>query len=419
MSHKEKNPIWQFFKKSTSNESKAICEVCEKSFSLGSHQPKKQTLHGLKQHLSKFHVAENRQVLKRQCELDEIKNQAKLRRMNSKTSLEVLCPEKSSLVQLTIPSLTAKPKVVQWPDDHEISRRIDKAIMDFLIVNMLPYTLVESEAFQRLNFTDPYAVQKYRFKSEKYFRTSLMPQTYENVKSKVQNLLTKCEWLSATTDIWTNAPKTCSLLSFTAHFIVDHQRIKVILGACVLEEDHTAQYIERKFTEIVSEWNLNGKIFLVLRDNAANMACAMHGHYESIGCVSHTLQLVIKKTLFLDEPIKDILNKSRKIVGHFKHSEPASRKLTEFQNQCGLKNHVLVQDVDVKWNSTYLMLERLLEQKNAINLYSIECGKIDTLSCNEWDVIKHLTDVLQFFSEATLDLSFDKACISIIIPLVS
>jgi len=33
--------------------------------------------------------------------------------------------------------------------------------------------------------------------------------------------------------------------------------------------------------------------------------------------------------------------------------------------------------------------------------------------------MKNLTDVLKYFYEATLDLSFDNACISIIIPLIS
>lgn len=65
------------------------------------------------------------------------------------------------------------------------------------------------------------------------------------------------------------------------------------------------------------------------------------------------------------------------------------------------------------------MLERLLEQKSAVNLYSVEHGKIETQTSDEWDLIKHLTNVLKFFYEATLELSFNNACISIVIPLIS
>lgn len=63
--------------------------------------------------------------------------------------------------------------------------------MDLLIVDMLPYALVEGEAFRRLNFADPLVVHKYRMKSKKYFRTSLMPKTYAIMKSKVMNLIIK------------------------------------------------------------------------------------------------------------------------------------------------------------------------------------------------------------------------------------
>ncbi|CAH1960188.1 unnamed protein product [Acanthoscelides obtectus] len=350
MSQRERNPIWQFFEKSTNDLSKAVCKICKKSLSLGSQEPKKQTLYGVKQHLSKFHGTEHRQVLKRQSELENIKNELNIQK-RTKVSLAVLETAKGNqptLVQSTIPSL-ARPKCVQWPDDHEISRRIDKAIMDLMIVDMLPYSLVSGEAFQRLNFADPDAFHKYRLKSEKFFRTTLMPQTYERVKAKVKKLIAKSDWLSVTADIWTNTSKSCSLLSLTGHFIIEHQRLKVILGAAVMEQDHTSQYIERKFTEMINEWNLNCKIFLVLRDNAANMACAMRtGHYESLGCVSHTLQLVIKQSIFADEDTTEIIKKCRKIVGHFHHSEPATRKLKECQIQCGLPEHALVQSIDIR-----------------------------------------------------------------------
>ncbi|CAH1997700.1 unnamed protein product [Acanthoscelides obtectus] len=150
------------------------------------------------------------------------------------------------------------------------------------------------------------------------------------------------------------------------------------------------------------------------------MACAMRtGHYESLGCVSHTLQLVIKQSLFADEDTTEIIKKCRKIVGHFHHSEPATRKLKECQIQCGLPEHALVQSIDIRWNSTYLMFQRLLEQKNAINLYTVQHGKIDTLCPTKWKIMKRLIEVLKFFYEATLDLSLNDACISIIIPLIS
>lgn len=54
-----------------------------------------------------------------------------------------------------------------------------------------------------------------------------------------------------------------------------------------------------------------------------------------------------------------------------------------------------------------------------MNLYSVEHGGINTLSSSDWNLINDITIVLKFFYEATLDLSYDNACISIIIPLIS
>lgn len=216
--------------------------------------------------------------------------------------------------------------------------------MGLIIVDMLPYNLVQGEAFRKLNFTDPQAPSRYRYKSEKYFRTSLM--TYEKVKKKVKLLLEKAEWISFTTDIWSNQTKTCSLLSFTAHLFVGSRREKVKLVASVMEEDHTGQYIAQKLSETIAEYNIKDKIHMGIRDNASNMNAAMrYGNFVSIGCVAHTLQLVIHDVIFKDAAVMAIVKKCRKIAGHFKKSEQASRYLNKFQETCDLPKHALIQDV--------------------------------------------------------------------------
>ncbi|GBP04011.1 Zinc finger BED domain-containing protein 4 [Eumeta japonica] len=62
---------------------------------------------------------------------------------------------------------------------------------------------------------------------------------------------------------------------------------------------------------------------------------------------------------------------------------------------------------------------KVVRTKTAVNLYSVEHDRIDTLSSSDWELMKNLTQVLKFFYEATLDLSFDNACISIVIPLIA
>lgn len=57
-------------------------------------------------------------------------------------------------------------------------------------------------------------------------------------------------------------------------------------------------------------------------------------------------------------------------MGHFRRNEQASRKLTECQKKLW---------IEVRWNSTYNMLQRLLEQRRAVNVYGVEHGVIKTL----------------------------------------
>jgi len=103
---------------------------------------------------------------------------------------------------------------------------------------------VEGDAFKHLNFADPAAAaHRHEPKMEKYLRTTTMPATYDKVALRVHNLFSKVGYVSFTTDSWSNASKSCSLLSFTAHFLHQSARQKVILAAMVLEQDHTGAYL--------------------------------------------------------------------------------------------------------------------------------------------------------------------------------
>ncbi|CAL1532599.1 unnamed protein product [Lymnaea stagnalis] len=150
------------------------------------------------------------------------------------------------------------------------------------------------------------------------------------------------------------------------------------------------------------------------------MKCAMKlAGVADIGCVSHTLQLVLHDALFTQTSVEAVIKKARKIVTHFKHSEQACRHLTEHQRTMNIPAHSLLQDVETRWNSTYLMLERLQEQSKAIHLFSVERGGIDSLSNAEWELAGKIVKLLKPFYTATLEICADDACISLVIPLVA
>src|SRR5690242_8357783 len=63
-----KNPVWEFLKKSEQDKRLAICKSCSTTHSLGSDEPKKQTVTGLVKHLERVHPDFYKNYLKKKEE---------------------------------------------------------------------------------------------------------------------------------------------------------------------------------------------------------------------------------------------------------------------------------------------------------------------------------------------------------------
>ena len=68
-----------------------------------------------------------------------------------------------------------------------------------------------------------------------------------------------------------------------------------------------------KYLEMLAEWEIkHDQVHLVLRDNAANMAKAMRDpSLPSLGCFSHTLQLVVHDGVLSQLVVMDTLTVCR------------------------------------------------------------------------------------------------------------
>ena len=62
-----------------------------------------------------------------------------------------------------------------------------------------------------------------------------------------------------------------------------------------------------------------------------------------------------------------MLHTARGSVAHFKHSVSSMKALHSCQKTLGKKDKFLIQDEPTRWDSTYQMLDRLLEQKDAVS----------------------------------------------------
>ena len=152
---------------------------------------------------------------------------------------------------------------------------------------------------------------------------------------------------SFTCDAWSTSSAGESLLSLTAHWVVEKfERMSAVLHVMALEDSHTGMYIAEKFNDMLSDWSITKEnVHLVLRDNASNMERAMKdAGIGSYGCFAHSLQLVVHDGVLSQRIVSDLLAVCRRIVGHFKWSTKALDKLRDIQQNLGVPNHRLKQD---------------------------------------------------------------------------
>ena len=137
-----------------------------------------------------------------------------------------------------------------------------------------------------------------------------------------------------------------------------------------------------------------------------------------VGCFIHSLQLCIEDAVFSQRAVIDITAKCRTICTHFSHSVVACEELKRIQTDLGLPLHKMIQDVRTRWNSTYYMLERSHEQRQALMTYGMD-HDIPLLTHQQWGVVANILRVLQPFEELTKTCSYGEALISVIIPSVN
>ncbi|KAK1889398.1 Zinc finger BED domain containing protein 1 [Dissostichus eleginoides] len=201
----------------------------------------------------------------------------------------------------------------------------------------------------------------------------------------------------------------------------------------VLEVSHTAANIAERLGEVMEEFGIPPeKRVAVVHDNAANMVlCAQQlsqnpswGNVQGIRCAGHTLQLCINAAVKLD-PICRVIAAARRLVGHFKKSAKATSALTLKQKQQNVAEHKLIQDVSTRWNSTYSMLERLLEQRCPVTAVLSEPGTTHRsdrdldLTTAQWRIAEDIVSVLRPMINLTELLSQDvNASLSATLPML-
>ncbi|XP_063216764.1 zinc finger BED domain-containing protein 4-like [Bacillus rossius redtenbacheri] len=213
--------------------------------------------------------------------------------------------------------------------------------------------------------------------------------------------------VSLTIDLWTSQ-KQEGYISVTSHFLTrDFAMQNHTLECSHFPGQHTGTAIYQKLCHLTSNWGISLSStqipIYVVSDNARNFSSALTGKpVVHLNCVAHNLQLAISDAV-AEVGLDSVLKTCRSIVGHYKHSTKSRERLQSIKKKLGLPEHALIQMIDTRWNSTYLMLERLHEQKEAVSADLPNCGK-ESLTANEWNLIAVYVKILQPLFLATKEL---------------
>ena len=181
-----------------------------------------------------------------------------------------------------------------------------------------------------------------------------------------------------------------------------------------MPQDHNATNIKQVLTETLELWKLEtAKLVGITTDSGSNikLACELL-NWRSFSCFGHNFNLAIRKGLN-DTRIQRALRICRRVVAAFSRSWKKQCDLVAAQEQ-NLPIHKLKLGVVTQWGSVYDMVNRLMEQMEAIRVVLCDDRSSSHLipSWQDYDILLSITAALKPLKVMTDALS-GESCVTI------
>ncbi|XP_004700682.1 zinc finger BED domain-containing protein 4 [Echinops telfairi] len=407
VSSKKTSKLWNHFSICSADSTKVVCLHCGRTISRG----KKPTNLGtscLLRHLQRFHSSVLRNA-----------------------AAEATSPAPAG----ARPPLSTEPQGAPAPeepcekfcDSHPVARKITGLIAEMMALDLQPYSVVDSVGFTRLL---GYLKPQYSLPSPSYFSRSAIPGMYDSVKQVILSHLKDAESgvVHFTSGIWMSN-QTREYLTLTAHWVTftpsarphpqDHH-CSALLDVSQIDCDYGGNSIRKQLEYWWEAWvtSMGLQVGITVTDNASIGKTLSDGEHPSVQCFSHIVSLIVNEAIKSQRMVQNLLSIARKLCERVHRSPKAKEKLAELQREYGLPQHHLIQDVPSKWSTSLLMLDRLIEQKRAVNKVSVECNFRELLSCDQWEVMQSVCHALKPFDAASREMSTHVSALSQVIPMI-
>ncbi|XP_018556056.1 zinc finger BED domain-containing protein 4 [Lates calcarifer] len=404
---KKTSKLWNHFSISPADPTKVVCLHCSRTISRG----KKTTNLGtscLFRHMQRFHghVLESNNTISGDVPSAEIH-------------------VKQELMDTSV--YETEQNRERFDEHHPVAKKITKLIAEMLALDLQPSAMVENAGLNRLL---EYLQPQYSLPPSSYFTSTAIPDMYERVKDVVLTHLKEAEGgvVHFTTSIWVSS-QTREYLTLTAHWATYESSVRpqgqdfhcsALLSVSQIDCDHDMHDIPKQLEYLWDSWITSSglkKGFTVTDNNTIRNTLEDHGHV-TMQCFGHTIDLIVSEAIKSQRMVQNLLSIARKICERVHRSAKAKEKLAELQRVHQLPENQLIQDIPSKWRTSFFMLERLVEQKKAIDEMSIECNFREMISCDQWEVMLSVCNALKPFEVACREMSNRTATLGQVIPLI-
>ena len=245
--------------------------------------------------------------------------------------------------------------------------QLTKSVCYFIGKDIQPYDTINDPGFVKMLHTfEP----RYFPPDRKTIATNYMPKLYEIEKKRVMGLVQSIgdsDHYAITTDLWTSRANH-SYCCLTIHYVsADFILRSHLLETKEFPDSHTAENVAEELKVILNQWEFSmDNIVTATTDNCSNIVRALSiNNWTHIPCLSHILNLAVEKVLALPVVSRTVA-RCRRLVSHFHHSSKSSYMLKTKQEDLKHDTHCLIGDVVTRWNSTYYMIKRVLEQQQPL-----------------------------------------------------